>query len=133
MFSNWSKNSVGWHISFRGLTGKFYWRGRVIFPDCFSRCEMHFFLVENFHFGSPKTNFSGYEKWIFSLPFSPCLFFPGRSATAEISQSEVLGDTLPCHPPPRYTTHFIQAFIGLSKEISWENTWKFSSPFYFLK
>ena len=64
-----------------------------------------FFLVENFHFGRPKTNLSCFEKWkakhlpfnnftsflIHSppFPFFPCLFFPGR--WAEISQSEVSG------------------------------------------
>ena len=39
----------------RGVTGKFFWGGKVIFPD--------FFPEENFHFVRPKTNFSGFEKW----------------------------------------------------------------------
>ena len=84
-----------------------------------------FFPVENFHFGTPRTNSSGFEKreakkkkssphfvtfppsllqFSFFLlnfhPFSifPSLFFPYRSA--EISRSEVSGGTLPPTLPP---------------------------------
>ena len=45
------------HIG-RGITGKFFWEGKVIFPVV--KC---FFPLENFHFGRPKRNFSGFEKW----------------------------------------------------------------------
>ena len=80
-----------------------------------------FFPVENSHFGKLKTNFGRFQKWkakkkkkkkgphlflykffllFFSIftpfPFFPCLFFP-RYTSAKISQSEVLGGTL---PPP---------------------------------
>ena len=46
----------------RGVTGKFFWGGKVIFPDFFP-CVKCFFPVENFHFGSPKTNVCRFEKW----------------------------------------------------------------------
>ena len=36
--------------------------GKVIFHDFFPGVKC-FFLVENFHFGRPKTNFSCFEKW----------------------------------------------------------------------
>ena len=96
----------------RDITEKFFWGEKVIFPDFFPGVKC-IFPVENFHFGRPKTNFSGFEKWnnlpfsifqfsifpftiflsFFSIstpfPFFPCLFFPSRSA--EISWSEVSG------------------------------------------
>ena len=46
----------------RGVTGKFFWGGKVIFPDFFPGVKC-FFPVENFHFGRPKTNFSHFQKW----------------------------------------------------------------------
>ena len=46
---------------FRGITGKFFWGGKVIVPDFFP-CVKCFFPVQNFHFGRPKTSFSGFEK-----------------------------------------------------------------------
>ena len=36
--------------------------GKVIFPGFFPSMKC-FFLVENSHFGRPKTNFSSFEKW----------------------------------------------------------------------
>ena len=45
-----------------GVTEKFFWGGKLIFPDFFHGVKC-FFPVENFHFGSPKTNLSGFEKW----------------------------------------------------------------------
>ena len=105
---------LGLHVCFdrassKGVTGKFFWWGKVIFPDFFPGVKC-FFLVEDFHVGRPKTNFSGFEKWeakkkkkkkkrevlssfcnffnfhfqfsYFSFQFSPlfpCLFFPSRS------------------------------------------------------
>ena len=105
----------------------FFWGGKVIFPDFFPGVKC-FFPVENFHFGRPKTNFSGFEKWkekkkssphfvtfppsisILHLPsynfpsfplhfpLFPCLFFSDRPA--EISRSEVLfGGAVPPAPP----------------------------------
>ena len=103
----------------RGVTGNFFWWGKVIFPDFFPDVKC-FFPVGNFHFGRPKTNCGHFVKWkakkkkkssphfetfpsfhfqfsIFLLfssnfpPFSffPCLFFPG--GWQEISPSEVFG------------------------------------------
>ena len=46
----------------RGITGKIFWGGKVIFPDFFP-CVKCFSPVENFHFDRPKTNFSRFEKW----------------------------------------------------------------------
>ena len=43
----------------RGVTGKFFWGGKVIFPDLFPG----FFPVEDFHFGCPKITFRRFEKW----------------------------------------------------------------------
>ena len=103
----------------QGCNRKIFLRGQSHFPDFFPDVKC-FFLVENFHFGTPKTNlkkrgvlssfwkFSLYPFSIFHLPFYnfpsfllhfppfqffPCLFFPGRSA--EISRSEVSGGTAP--------------------------------------
>ena len=45
----------------RGITGIFFRGGQLIFPDFFPGVKW-FFPVENFHFGTPKTNFSGFEK-----------------------------------------------------------------------
>ena len=45
----------------RGVRGIFFRRGKDIFPDFFPNVKC-FFLVENSHFGRPKTNFSGFEK-----------------------------------------------------------------------
>ena len=45
----------------RGVTGKFFWGAKsffLFFPGL--KC---FFPIENVHFGRPKTNFSGFEKW----------------------------------------------------------------------
>ena len=130
----WPPQILCYRGSTRGITGKFFWGGKVIFPDFFPGVKC-FFPIENFHFGGPKTNFPGFWKvrskkkkkvlssfcnfstfhfqfYTFPLQFSffsskffplfsffPCLFFPSRSA--EISQSEVSGGTLP--PPPPVT------------------------------
>ena len=51
-----------WEDLAGGVTGIFFRGGKVIFPDFFPSMKC-FFLVENFHFGRPKTNFSGFEKW----------------------------------------------------------------------
>ena len=48
-------------LSFRGVTGIFFGGGKLIFPDFFPSVKC-FFLVENSHFGTPKTNCSGFEK-----------------------------------------------------------------------
>ena len=94
----------------QGVTGIFFWGGKVVFPDFFpilvdpkqisvvlktekqkkkkkkkkKKVISSFFNFSSFHF-----QFS-----FFSAPFSlfPCLSFPGTSA--EISRSEVLGGTL---------------------------------------
>ena len=46
----------------RGVSGKFFWGGKVIFPYFFPAWNA-FFRIENFHFGTPKTNFTPFEKW----------------------------------------------------------------------
>ena len=46
----------------RGIRGKFFRGGKIIFPEFFPGVKC-FFLVENSHFGRSKTNFSGFEKW----------------------------------------------------------------------
>ena len=46
----------------RGVTGIFFWGGKVIFPDVFPGVKC-FFPVENSHFGRPKTNFRRFQKW----------------------------------------------------------------------
>ena len=45
-----------------GVTGIFFWGDTVIFPDFFPGLNS-FFLIENFHFGTPKTDFRHFEKW----------------------------------------------------------------------
>ena len=51
-------------VQWRGVTGKFFWGGKVIFPDFFFFAGVKCFSpVQNFHFGRPKTNFSRFEKW----------------------------------------------------------------------
>ena len=49
-------------LEFRGVTGIFFWGGKVIFPDFFPDVKC-FFPVENSHFGRPKTNFRHFQKW----------------------------------------------------------------------
>ena len=103
--------SLNWSIWCRGVTGKFFWGGKVIFPDFFPGVKC-FSPVANLHFGRPKTNCRCLEKYkakkkkkkkkgrsvhfflpsffsIFTLFHFSSLFFPDRSA--EISQSEVYG------------------------------------------
>ena len=46
----------------RGVTGIFFWGGKVIFPDFFPGVKC-FFPVENSHFGRLKTNFRRFQKW----------------------------------------------------------------------
>ena len=46
----------------RGVTGIFFWGGKVIFPDFFPGVKW-FFRVENCHFGRPKTNFRRFQRW----------------------------------------------------------------------
>ena len=48
--------------SHRLVTGIFFWGGKVIFPDFFPGMKC-FFLVENSHFGRPKTNCCHFQKW----------------------------------------------------------------------
>ena len=55
----WNKQHI--HLS-RGVTGIFFWGGKVIFPDFFPGVKC-FFPVENSHFGRPKTNFRRFQKW----------------------------------------------------------------------
>ena len=45
-----------------GVTGVFFWGGKVIFPDFFPGVKC-FFPVGNSHFGRPKTNFRRFQKW----------------------------------------------------------------------
>ena len=106
-------------LSPRGVTGKCFWGGNVIFSDFFPGVKC-FFPVENFHFGRPKPNFSGFDFQVSTFPFTifllffsiftpfpffPCLVFSGRSA--EISRSEVSrGHSAPLPPSPRYATAF---------------------------
>ena len=59
--SAWCKSSNITSI-IRGVRGKFFRGGKIIFPDFFPGVKC-FFPVENFHSGRPKTNFSGFEKW----------------------------------------------------------------------
>ena len=49
-------------IVIRGVTGIFFGGGKVVFPDFFLGVKC-FFLVENSHFGRPKTNFRHFQKW----------------------------------------------------------------------
>ena len=46
----------------RGVTGIFFWGGKVIFPDYFPSVKC-FFPVENSHFGRPKPNIHHFQKW----------------------------------------------------------------------
>ena len=46
----------------KGVTGIFFWGGKVIFPWFFPGVK-YFFPVENSHFGTPKTNFRHFQKW----------------------------------------------------------------------
>ena len=50
---------IAMHAGFRGI---FFRGGKVIFVEFFPGLKC-FFPVENSHFGRPKTNFSGFEKW----------------------------------------------------------------------
>ena len=101
----------------RGVTGKIFRGGKIIFPDFLPGVKC-FFPVENFHFGRPKTNFihfwkvkknknknlssfcnfsfhfkyftSAFSIFLLFHPislFNPCIYFPDRSI--EISWSEV--------------------------------------------
>ena len=55
-------NRVAIYVPHRGVSGIFFRRGKVVFPDFFPGVKC-FFPVENSNFGRPKTNFSGFEKW----------------------------------------------------------------------
>ena len=46
-----------------GCNNKIFLRGAKSFFLIFFRAWNAFFPVENFHFGTPKTNFSRFEKW----------------------------------------------------------------------
>ena len=48
--------------SYKDVTRKFFWGGQSHFSWFFPGVKC-FFPVENFHFGRPKTNCSGFEKW----------------------------------------------------------------------
>ena len=116
----------------RGVTGIFFWGGKVIFPDFFPGVKC-FFPVENSHFGRPKTNFRRFQKWkakkkkkkkvsplfrtfscfnfqfsTFSYQLSPLFhffltsFFPIRHHKFPGQKS--LGGTLPPLPPACYAT-----------------------------
>ena len=121
-----------WHGS-RGVTGIFFWGGKVIFPEFFSRRGM-LFPVENSHFGRSKTKFRRFQKWkakkkksshlfynfsyfnfppsllqfsFFSSQFSP--LFPFFLASffpirqQKFPGQKSLGGTLPPCPPPPVT------------------------------
>ena len=114
----------------RGVTGKFFWGGKVIFPDFFVAWNA-FFPVWNFRCGRPKTSFSGFEKWeakvlssfsIFHLPFYNfpsfllnfdhfSLFF--LASFFPVGQQKFPGQKsqgalcLPPPPPPRLLRHCI--------------------------
>ena len=73
-----SDDGENWPHSIRDVTGFFFfWGGKVIFPDFFPGVNS-FLPVENFHFGTPKSNFRRFEKWkakklfwnSFLIPFS---------------------------------------------------------------
>ena len=59
----------------QGHSRKIFLRGQSYFPDFFPGVKC-FFLVENYHFGRPKTNFSGFEKWEAKKKKGPLLIFP---------------------------------------------------------
>ena len=121
-------HAVGRNASVQERNRKFFLRGqRHFFWFFFLPGVKCFFPVENYHFGRPKTNFNGFEKWkkkvlssfcnfpsfhfqllflqfsFFSsppfppFPFFPCLLFPDRSV--EISRSEVSGGHSAPSPP----------------------------------
>ena len=48
-------------IENRGVSGVFFWGGKVIFRDFFPGVKC-FFPVENSHFGRPKNKFSSFSK-----------------------------------------------------------------------
>ena len=133
--------SQAWDLS-RGVTGIFFWGGKVIFPDFFPGVKC-FFPVENSHFVRPKTNFCRFQKWkakkkkkkkkrvltsfsdVFLLPFpifhlffsifTPFPFFPCPffpNTSAKISRSEVSGGAL-CPPAPRLLRHWISGLSSL--------------------
>ena len=118
----------------QGHNRKIFLRGQSHFPD-FCPGMKCFFPVGNFHFGRPKTNFIGFEKWeakkkvLFSfvssifnfppftlfllffsifIPFPFSLDLPCRST--EISQSEVSGGTLP-PPHPCLLRHCVWCLV----------------------
>ena len=137
----WEQFSFGVSAS-RGVTGIFFWGGKVIFPDFFSGVKC-FFPVENFHFGTPKTNFHRFRKKkkkrssplfitfptsisnfppflsqfsFFSSQFSPlCPFFPCLffpDTSAKISRLEVSGGTLLPATPLPVTPLSASTIIG---------------------
>ena len=61
-----SKRCTGRHAQWphwcQGRNRKIFLRGQSHFPDFFPTWNV-FLPVGNFHFGRPKTNFSGFEKW----------------------------------------------------------------------
>ena len=106
------------HLYIRGVTGKFFWVGKVIFPDFFSWHEILFpsrkfpfcwtqnkfwcfgekkvlssfvtFPPSIFNFPSSLLQFSFFSSQFSPLfPFFLASFFPGRSA--QISRSQVSG------------------------------------------
>ena len=60
--SHMSLPSIKIVLLLMGVRGVFFRGGKVIFPDFFPSVKC-FFLVGISHFGTPKTNFSGFEKW----------------------------------------------------------------------
>ena len=46
-------------VTTRGVTGIFFWGGKVIFPDFFPGVKCFF----PGNFGRPKTNFHRFQKW----------------------------------------------------------------------
>ena len=123
----------------RDVTGKFFWGGKVIFPEFFPGVKC-FFPVENFRFGRPMksekqkkkkkkkkglSSFANFPSFHFQLstflfiipsfllhfPLFSLSLFPDRSA--KISRSEVWGGgTLPLPPPLRHCLiwHFFRIF-----------------------
>ena len=115
------KQLKDWTNSKQGRNRKIFPRGQNHFSWFFFPVWNAFFPVENFHFGTPKTNFCHFEKWkakkkkkkkkdpllillllelfssfhfqfsFFSSPFSVFSLPLFPSRSAEISQSEVSG------------------------------------------
>ena len=102
---------VRWHcmqcckVPVRGIRGIFFRGGKAIFLEFFPGVKCYF-LVENFHFGRRKTNFSGFKKW---------------KTSAEISQWEVSGGH--SVPLPLIAVTPLVPVVGLSQNCHYYNHW----------